>query len=45
VRNLEAGAPQVIATANIGCLAHIQSGTGVSVRHWIELLDERMASA
>ena len=45
VRNLEAGAPQVIATANIGCLAHIQSGTGVTVRHWIELLDERMASA
>jgi glycolate oxidase iron-sulfur subunit len=45
VRNLEAGAPQVIATANIGCLAHIQSGTGTTVRHWIELLDERIASA
>ena len=42
VRNLEAGAPAQVATANIGCLAHIQSGTAVPVRHWIELLDERM---
>jgi glycolate oxidase iron-sulfur subunit len=43
VRALESGAPELIATANIGCLAHIQSGTERSVRHWIELLDERMA--
>jgi len=40
VRALESGAPQVIATANIGCLAHIQSGAGVPVRHWVELLEE-----
>lgn len=38
--NLQAGAPEVIATANIGCLTHLQSGTQVPVRHWIELLDE-----
>jgi glycolate oxidase iron-sulfur subunit len=43
VRNLEAGAPGQIATANIGCMAHIQSGTHLTVRHWIELLDERLA--
>jgi glycolate oxidase iron-sulfur subunit len=42
VRNLEAGAPAAVATANIGCLAHIQSGTALPVRHWIELLDERL---
>ncbi|MEW6330772.1 MAG: glycolate oxidase subunit GlcF [Pseudomonadota bacterium] len=36
---LESGGPDVIATANIGCLAHIQSGTKLPVRHWIELLD------
>jgi glycolate oxidase iron-sulfur subunit len=42
VRNLEAGAPVVVATANIGCLAHIQSGTAVPVRHWIEVVDERL---
>ncbi len=42
VRALESGRPALIATANIGCLAHIQSGTPTAVRHWIELLDERM---
>jgi glycolate oxidase iron-sulfur subunit len=36
---LEAGSPAVIATANIGCLLHLQSGSDVPVRHWIELLD------
>jgi len=40
VQALESGAPQVIATANIGCLAHIQSSAGVPVRHWLELLEE-----
>jgi len=43
VRSLESGAPAVIATANIGCLAHIGSGTAAPVRHWIELLDEALA--
>jgi len=42
VRNLMGGKPARIATANIGCLAHIQSGTPTPVRHWIELLDERL---
>jgi glycolate oxidase iron-sulfur subunit len=36
---LESDGPDVIATANIGCLAHIQSGTKLPVRHWIEVLD------
>ncbi len=36
---LESGHPDLVATANIGCLAHIQSGTARPVRHWIELLD------
>ncbi len=39
---LESGGPDAIATANIGCLAHIQSGTQVPVRHWVELLEERV---
>jgi glycolate oxidase iron-sulfur subunit len=39
---LEAGHPKVIATANIGCLTHLAAGTRRPVRHWIELLDERM---
>jgi len=33
------GQPSVIATANIGCLAHLQATAPVSVRHWIELID------
>ena len=35
---LESDAPQVIATANIGCLTHLDSESGVPVMHWIELL-------
>ena len=38
VANLEEGHPDIIATANIGCLMHIQSGTNIPVKHWIELL-------
>jgi glycolate oxidase iron-sulfur subunit len=39
---LEAGRPDVIATANIGCLMHLGAGTQRPVRHWVELLDERL---
>jgi glycolate oxidase iron-sulfur subunit len=35
---LEQGKPTLIATANIGCLMHLQSGTDLPVKHWIELL-------
>ena len=41
VRALKSGKPTEIATANIGCLAHIASGTELPVRHWVELLEER----
>jgi len=36
--HLEAGKPAVIATANIGCLAHLASDATVPVRHWVELV-------
>ena len=39
---LQAGVPAQIATANIGCLAHLQAGTETPVRHWIELIDEAL---
>ena len=45
VRALESGAPDVVATANIGCLAHIASGASRPVRHWVELVDERLSGA
>ena len=38
-------APQTIMSSNIGCIQHLQSGTRVPVRHWIEVLDEALASA
>ena len=42
--NLEASGPQAIATANIGCLTHLQAGTATPVTHWIELLEQRVAA-
>ena len=42
---LSAGLPELIATANIGCLTHLQSGSALPVRHWIELIDERLQAA
>jgi glycolate oxidase iron-sulfur subunit len=41
---LEALRPDVIATANIGCMTHLQSGTGIPIRHWVELVDIATAS-
>ncbi len=43
VEALESGQPALLATANIGCLTHIQSGTSLQVRHWINILDERLS--
>jgi glycolate oxidase iron-sulfur subunit len=43
VTALESGAPQLIATANIGCLIHIRTGTSLPVRHWVELIADRLA--
>jgi glycolate oxidase iron-sulfur subunit len=37
---LESGTPTAIATANIGCLIHLQGGSALPVRHWVELLEE-----
>ena len=39
---LEASAPDLIATANIGCLNHLASGTQRPVRHWVEIFDARL---
>ena len=31
--------PEEIVSANVGCINHLQSGTDVPVRHWVELID------
>jgi glycolate oxidase iron-sulfur subunit len=38
-----AAAPQVIVSANVGCIQHLQSGTATPVRHWVEVLDDALA--
>ena len=43
--HLDALAPVVIASANVGCITHLQGGTPVPVRHWVELLDEALQAA
>ena len=37
--------PEAVISANIGCIQHLQSGTTTPVRHWVEVLDEALASA
>ncbi len=40
IAHLEAGRPQMVLSANVGCIGHLQNGTLTPVRHWIEWLDE-----
>jgi len=41
--NLSEMKPEVIVSANIGCITHLQSGTATPVRHWVEVLDDALA--
>ena len=34
--------PDVILSANVGCITHLQSGTELPVQHWIEWVDQRL---
>lgn len=36
--------PEMIVSANIGCLTHLQSGTDTPVKHWIELIDSALTA-
>ncbi len=40
--NLLPQQPQVIVSANIGCIQHLQTGTTTPVKHWVEMLDEAL---
>jgi glycolate oxidase iron-sulfur subunit len=39
---LQSNNPTQIVTANIGCLIHLQSATPLTIKHWIEELDEKL---
>jgi glycolate oxidase iron-sulfur subunit len=41
--NLAAAPTEVIISANIGCITHLQSGTATPVKHWVEVLDAALA--
>jgi glycolate oxidase iron-sulfur subunit len=43
LEQLDELAPAAIVSANIGCIQHLQSGTTIPVRHWIEVVDEALA--
>lgn len=34
----------VIISANVGCITHLQSGSPIPVRHWVEVLDDALAN-
>ena len=36
--------PAAVLSANIGCITHLQAGTELPVRHWVELLDEALVA-
>ena len=38
--HLKALQPSAILSANIGCITHLQSGSSVPVKHWVEWVDE-----
>ena len=43
--NLDEMTPEVIVSANIGCITHLQSGTATPVRHWVEVLDGALSNS
>jgi glycolate oxidase iron-sulfur subunit len=43
--NLAELQPEAIVSANIGCIGHLQSGTALPVKHWIEALDDALHAA
>ena len=39
-----AGQVNMIITANMGCMSHLQSGTSKPLRHWIEVVDDGLST-
>jgi glycolate oxidase iron-sulfur subunit len=43
--SLQEHRPDLVLSANIGCISHLQTGTELPVRHWIEWVDEMLCPA
>ena len=43
--NLAQLQPRAIISANMGCITHLQSGTALPVKHWVEVLDAALTSS
>jgi glycolate oxidase iron-sulfur subunit len=43
--HLERNRPDEILSANVGCLSHLETGTNIPVRHWIEWVDRQLQGA
>jgi len=42
---LDATKPDLIVSANIGCISHLGAASKTPVRHWVELLDDMLSEA
>ncbi len=40
--HIRAAEPDCIMSSNVGCIGHLQSGTTIPVRHWIEVVDRAL---
>lgn len=41
LEGLQGARPELIASANIGCITHLESGADLPVRHWLDLVTAR----
>jgi len=44
LRHIAEGEPDFIVSSNIGCITHLQGGATVPVRHWVEVVDDALAT-
>ncbi|MGY8872294.1 MAG: glycolate oxidase subunit GlcF [Pseudomonadales bacterium] len=44
VKSLEKVNPDIIASANIGCITHLSSKSKIPIQHWIQIIDTAMTN-
>ncbi|BBB30273.1 glycolate oxidase subunit GlcF [Neptunomonas japonica] len=45
VKALEKANPDIIGSANIGCMTHLSSKSKIPIQHWIQIIDAAMTTA